>query len=273
MKISLLILMPDSSIEPGAIPVNNFQMTSTLYCNNYDEQLQQALPHLAAYPQLLPFIGHAWPQQQSKILLAAESHYLPKTFRGINNSQTWYNNDCNCLTNWQKQCITTRRVVTKADNYLVTNEPFNGSFQIFYNIKNAVFDSLGIKSKNKNIFQHLAFYNYFQRPAEITGDSINNTEVDDQVAYETLKAICNITQPTAIIFTSQKAYKSFKSQHIEKNAITDSIRIQNVAHPASPWWNMESKKPSVTGIAETGRAKFIRSLKLYNIHLIAPDIV
>jgi hypothetical protein len=243
-------------------------MDTPLHTTAYDERLQAALPNLSKYPQMLPFIGNEWSRMSKRILIIAESHYLPVCSNGKSSSENWYNNDASLLTFEDKNWTDTRSVVNSADHYAITKKNHSRGHSIFYNIKSAVFEAMEISNPKQTVFQHFAYYNYFQRPAEKTGGSILNTHIDDDIAYKTFKALCRIIEPTAVIFVSQKAYKSFKSKYsLESDRIFNHIAIQNIVHPASSWWNRKSSKLSVTGEAETGKDKFTRTLGVYNFQM------
>lgn len=233
-------------------------MAKPLHCYNYDAQLKATLKHMAGYPQLLPFIGNAWEQQISRVLFVAESHYLPETSNGKSNSETWYNNDASFLNPTEIGWSHTRGVVTAADQYAVDKKHFAKGHSIFYNLKKAIFEAWKIKNTGQTLFQHFGYYNYFQRPAEITGKSIINAGLDNRIAYYTIKAIAESTKPTTIIFVSKKAYNSFgywRRQEMDR-VFADTV-VYHVPHPASAWWNKKSKAYNNL----TGRARFIEILK------------
>ena len=108
----------------------------------------------------------------------------------------------------------------------------------------------------ENVFPFLAMYNYFQRPAFEEGKSIVNNEKDNKIAFETLKTVVEIIKPSRIIFASRKAFAAFKSSNQNKTTI-DSITVNNIPHPGSAWWNMQSEAYG----GKTGREHFINIIK------------
>ncbi len=239
-------------------------MVTPLHCYNYDAQLKATLNHLVSYPQLRPFIGTGWPQQTNRVLLVAESHYLPEDSNGKSNSKTWYDGDETSLTQQEKGWINTRGVISAADHYTLDKGNFAKGHTIFYQLKAAIFDACQTKNKSQTLFQHFAYYNYFQRPAEIVGESIQVSGIDNRVAYNTIKAITEIAEPTAIIFVSKKAYITFSYWRKQQaDPVFATLPVHHVPHPASPWWNRTSNVYNHL----TGRARFIKIIKDMNYQL------
>jgi hypothetical protein len=237
-------------------------MKFQLHSTNYDAQLKAALKHLVSYPQMLPFIGHAWDSHTDRILLIAESHYLP--VGRTCDSQTWYDGDASLLSKDEKDWTDTRGVIRVADDYSIYKEHHAKGHSIFYNMKSAIFAARQISKHDQRVFQNFGYYNYFQRPAEKSGKSIITSGNDYRVAYETLKAIAQIAKPTALVFVSKKAHTSFCHWRRQENdGIFDAIPSYSVPHPASAWWN----KPSNAHGGITGKAKFINIIKKLDLQL------
>lgn len=233
-------------------------MSESLHCTTFDQQLQEQLQHFKNYPQYLPFIGRAWQDQKEKILFIAESHYLPKNSNGKSNSESWYHNTSERLSDEERTWIDTRGVVKHAGHIL------------FNNIKKAVFEAKQMDLNNDQLFERLGFYNYFQRPAEETGKSIQTSEIDCQVAYETLKAIASIIKPTVYIFVSKKAFNNFGYWRVKENDVVfQNVRLFVVAHPTSAWWNKPYKAGSSLRIS--GKERFIQIIKATDFQI--PDAI
>lgn len=191
---------------------------------------------------MLPFIGSAWETQTHKVMIIGESHYLRRE-SGNKSDQSWYDSDESNLTDRERSQIHTRQVINDADKYLYPCK----AYTIFYNMKRAI---LGDSYKHQLLFPRFGYYNYFQRPAEKTGESILLSGDDELIAYETLKAIYKIVRPTALIFVSKKAYNSFAAWRQGQNdAVFPDSLYHSVSHPASAWWH---KKEGIHG-----KAKFI----------------
>lgn len=250
-------------------------MSTDHYCNSYDVDLKTLLNHLERYPQFLPFFGNRWKQQGSRVLFIAESHYLPEVSNGKSDSKTWYQSDATFLTKDDNEWTHTRGVVMAADRYaLGGNHTFSKGHTIFYNMKSAIFDALQMTNKSQMLFQHFGYYNYFQRPAETLGKSINTSGEDYRIAYNTIKAIAETAKPTTLIFVSKMAYNSFNHwRKKEGDEIFTKIPVYHVPHPASAWWNKESKVYGNNGQKITGRAKFINIIKTLNLQIYPVEIL
>lgn len=236
-------------------------METILHCTNYDEQLLAALPHLVNYPQLKPFIGSSWLHQQARILFIGESHYLPKATKIKNDSDNWYAGSSIGFTGQELGNICTRDVIKD-----VETGKFNKAYTIFYNLKKAVSQVYPTYQSKSILFHNFGFYNYFQRPAEKTGGSINNSIVDNVIAYQTLKAMVAIAQPTVIIFVSKKAVKSFWSQN-SKDEQYEFPKTYYVPHPACAWWHKPHKERYDSSEKTSGRERFVKIIKTLNLQI------
>jgi len=231
----------------------------SLFSTSYDHELQASLKHLVSYPQYLPFIGSAWDVLQDRLLFVGESHYLPQSSAGKSNSTTWYNRTSQDLTKYDHQHIFTRGVIIDAEM-----GQFNKSYRIFYNIKSVIQEVHQLKKSKEPIFQNFGYYNYFQRPAEVTGNSINNCSIDNEVGYQTIKVLAETVKPTVVIFVSKRAYNSFMTENrASKNSTFDSIAIHHVPHPACAWWNRRNKSDK----NRTGKERFSEIVRNLNLQL------
>jgi hypothetical protein len=234
-------------------------MSSAFFSTSYDDQLQYSLIHLANYPQYLPFIGTHWDVLPDRVLFVGESHYLPKTSAGKSDSKTWYTRSSVNLTPFDHQHINTRGVILDAEF-----GKHNKAYLIFYNIKAVVQEVHNMKKSKEPLFQNFAYYNYFQRPAEITGKSINNCAIDNQVAYQTIKVFSETVKPTVVIFVSKRAYLSFWTEKRKsKDSIFNSIAIHHVPHPACAWWYRRNKSDK----NRNGKEKFRKIIKDLNLKI------
>lgn len=84
---------------------------------------------------------------------------------------------------------------------------------------------------------HLAFMNYFQRPAEKTGDSIAVSNLDQDFSRLVVSDVIETLEPHLVVFCSSKAGYYGKS-------VVDSHGLKSVCapHPSSQWWNRKAKK-------------------------------
>lgn len=229
----------------------------TPYTTAFDNELKSEIQHLNNYPQMLPFIGNKWTGQSKKILLIGESHYIPgeelKDLENESHLTDWYNNTSDNFYEELADYIDTRRVVQKADNPV--EEGFAKPLTIFYNLKRELKNNLPLLKNENLVFPFFSFYNYFQRPHFVEGDSIQNNENDNQIAYQTLKSLIKIIKPDLIIFVSTKAKQSFTSKfsiYVDKDSFTN-ITVDGVPHASSQWWNIKAAAYN----NKTGREKFI----------------
>jgi len=216
-----------------------------LHTTQYDEQLNLRLPHLSKYPQMIPFIGANWHNMKTKILLLGESHYIDgdelDDIEGGKHKQDWYNSNSQSFYEGLANYINTRREVNRADK----KKEFKHvkSLQIHYALKEAVKKEFSELKDKEHIFPYLSYYNYFQRPAFIEGESIDNNLLDDQIAYFTLKEVSNIIHPEIIVFCSKKAWNSYSRQlkTEDKLLFFKNCFIDFVPHPSTAHWNMPRK--------------------------------
>jgi hypothetical protein len=108
--------------------------------------------------------------------------------------------------------------------------------------------------------------NFFQRPAEKTGASINQQKVDIDISNETVSQVINVLKPDFLFFVSSKAWDCFnKDWHKELIA---SNRVGHSCHPASPNWNMPSMKYSIDKVTPlTGKQAFMQFISQNEIFL------
>ena len=224
----------------------------------FDNAIQEMIPFLNRVPKYMPHVGNNYSSAEQKIIIVGESHYLAKSLNNKISREDWYDNleatlqrikDENSLN-----YIHTRGVLID-----VLNGEFNKAYTIFYNL-NREYKS-AFNSKEVELFEKAAYLNYFQRPAEITGDSINNNKRDNEVAYDNLIKLSSILKPDIVIFVSSKAFKAFKSEN-NKQKLSD-FSYNTVPHAASAWWNKKSKNYGTNedGSLRTGKQKFRAILK------------
>jgi hypothetical protein len=223
---------------------------------SYDSELQSKLDHLKIHSAYLPHIGLNYNETRVKTLIIAESHYLPKKHNNKFSSEDWYNNSeiiyklLNEDPGWHKNWFNTRNVI-KTYQDSSTLEKGHG---IFNNLEKA-YQTI---NEEVNLFEECVYLNYFQRPSEVEGDSINVHKIDSEIALKNLIVICEVLMPNKIIFVSSKAHKDF-TDNVSKAQLEILPYVGSVPHPsASSWWNRKSKKYGLGGKAVTGREKFIR---------------
>jgi hypothetical protein len=231
--------------------------------NHYDELLLSKLPHLQIHKNYLPYIGKNFEQSNQRILIVAESHYLPKKYDNKITVEEWYNKPELVYKNIKiedRGWFSTRDVI-KTYQTQKEKKKIEKALTIFSNLENAFHEI----EPQQELMTQSAYINYFQRPAEKTGDSINISSLDRIVAIENILVLINVLSLHKIIFVSTKAYNNF---HLESKKI-ENLKlpfIGVVPHPsASSWWNRKSTKYGTKEIlTATGREKFIRISKAKN---------
>jgi hypothetical protein len=102
----------------------------------------------------------------------------------------------------------------------------------------------------KNMFRYAAWCNFFQRPAEKTGNSINTDTSDIDKANEVFEHLFETIKPTYVIFVSKKAWDC--SGALRHKCKDKAIVFDYAPHPNTSWWNRKAKPYGDM----TGREKF-----------------
>ena len=195
------------------------------------------------YPQMMPWVGAKYDEGgHKKILLIGESHYLPdcaeERFRTTGG---WYYQDEEELVGESEAWTNTRKIVGMGPTTW-TNE--HG----LYREINKVIGSLTNQNpETENLFQYVAFYNYFLRPAHSKGLPFEYVceEIDLNVARDAFLRITEIIQPDYVYFFSKYAWDC-----LHKDALNDVI-MNHFPPPSCHWWNRQM----------TGKEKFTLFLK------------
>lgn len=215
--------------------------------SNYDEALE-ALDIFKRYPSLLPFIGEKYQEAESKVLFIGASHYLPEKYNGVSTLE-WYNKNLDEYGFDEETIywIYTRQVM---DQYPAP------MYKEFLDVYAEVFEV-------EDARPYIAFYNYFLRPSEKEGQSINVYPKDSKIAFSTFLKINEILQPDKIIFVSKKAHKDFcKHTRNKSNFEQLSQLVESVPHPSSPHWNWNPKMKKLPKCScLTGKANLISILQ------------
>lgn len=220
----------------------------------YDEQITKQIPHYKDHKTFLPHIPKYYGKKGKRIFIIGESHYLPKEYDRQITVDTWYNNPesvYHLISENSVEWINTRGVI----NFYSGPAKLSRGHRIFQNLDNAFAETF----KGNRVFENTVYFNYFQRPAEIQGGSINIQKLDSEKALENLKGLNEILKPELIIFTSSKAFKNF-SQNASDDLRQKLPQVESVPHPACAWWNRTSKNYGLNsdGSTSTGKQKFQR---------------
>ncbi|MGV8919792.1 MAG: hypothetical protein ACOH2R_18645 [Pseudomonas sp.] len=199
----------------------------------FDNELE-CIPHFAHYPKLKPWVGLGYRSALAKILILGESHYLARTSTYHHNPQDWYAGVE--LAGVPDQGWTNTRGIIQNG---INNHWKGASKTIYRNIASAL-EAGGVMSENP--FMSIAFMNYFQRPAEQTGESIIVCPQDLAISAETVGAVVKVIRPDLVVFCSSLAWKSAKKTSLLEDMRGEGLRVRASSHPSSAWWNRPSKR-------------------------------
>ena len=104
----------------------------------YDNLLLSRLNHLQRHPNYLPHIGKNFEQASQRIIIVAESHYIPEEFDGLITADSWHNepekiySTIGGYSGW----FNTRGVL---ENYFYkkNEKKVSGGLTIFFNLEKA----------------------------------------------------------------------------------------------------------------------------------------
>jgi hypothetical protein len=197
------------------------------YTEVFDDKLH-CIDIYQRYPKLKPFVGSDYGTVGPRILLIAESHYLPSESTVHIDAESWYSSKEDKLTSKEQRWIHTRGIL---------NKPLKGwqakGHAIYRHLESALLKA-GLPA-NDSVFRQIVFMNAFQRPAK-TGVSIKNTNQDIEIAADTINQVIEALQPEYVVFVSTKARRALGKRLVHKSV--------GFHHPASPWWNRKQNKIS-----------------------------
>lgn len=211
------------------------------YTERYDGELG-AIPFYQRYPEYMPFVGSHYGENGPKILLVAESHYLPKNSTIHLNPETWYRGSSTDLTQEERKWINTRGVVSSGKNQRWKHK----GHAIYRNLEQALIEA-GYPECD-NTFRFVASMNGFPRPAK-EKTSLKVSKLDTSNALEVLNDVIDVISPDHICFVSKKAWSSVGRRLCQP--------VDFVPHPACAWWHRASRKG-------TGKQQFMDKLQRYN---------
>ncbi len=220
----------------------------------FDKLFKKNISHYKRHKQMIPFVGKHWGKYK-KLLIIGESHYLPKESKK-STIKNWYELTTSDLNQDEIDFTETADIV----DYAGKDQKYGSKgHKLYQNIELAILES-GFKPENTvNMFQYVSFMNFFQRPAQNTGDSIDYTDEDVEIANTVLKGVCSIIKPDYIYFASSIAYPL--SDEIE------DVTVGHSCHPACSWWNRKVKHYSLATQKTplTGKENFIKFIKHHKI--------
>lgn len=190
--------------------------------------------HYEKYPNLKPWIGKKFDNGDTKkLLVIGESHYLPSGSTAASYIEEWYKNEQTSLNDEEKSWINTSGIINKN---LSKNFPKKEHW-IYRNVAREINKKFFCYSNSAEIFHHIAFMNYFQRPAECQGGSIQVEKIDIEKSEIVVLDVIHTLKPDLVAFCSSKAGKYGKSV-IAK----EGLKVTVAPHPSCRWWNTQVEK-------------------------------
>jgi len=244
------------------------------YTSKYNKKLK-SIQHFEKYPQMMPWIGADYDNPNHKrVLVIGESHFLPLKSKIHKSPTKWYNgnisnlNDDEDIEKNERAWTYTVGCIKDTRNQIYDSK----SHTIYKNIELALIKTDFYFNSKEHMFRYIAYYNYFQRPANNKGDSINYTTVDSKIAASVFSDILKIIKPELVCFTSKLAWNSClesNSLQIDESNYTahnnENTLIADVfPHPSCAWWNKKAYYLHGKGKKLTGQMKFIKFLKYYD---------
>ena len=188
----------------------------------FDNELD-LIEHYQMFPVMKPFIGENYGQNNSpKIMLIAESHYLPPTSTINQNPEIWYNSTQKNLTDIEVEWINTRKILS--------GNLRPAGHMIFRELNKRLSESMDIPKTRA--MTNVAFMNGFQRPAPNTGDSIKKfcKPIDYKIGAETIIKVLNIIEPNLVIFVSKFSWDNLRGKILKTDG---EIEFNFVCHPGT----------------------------------------
>ena len=208
-----------------------------------------ALPdHLRRFPCMQPWIGSRYRDQRHKrLLVVGESHYLPNESTIHHDPARWYRSSQTDLSEEEIRWTSTIGNIT-------------GRWTRAHRIYRAIQDEIARILRESGVtpdafpLNHIAYSNYFLRPAPVAGGSIEGHAChrDLEVAKEVLRWFFLSHHPKLLIVTSR-----FAGRFAENVLGTNAIPCVTTPHPGTRWWNAAARSYG----NHSGRELFCNFLK------------
>jgi len=186
------------------------------------------------YPCMKPWVGSSYSSPMHKrLLVLGESHYLPKGSTVHLNAEDWYENHQEALSKEEVKWLSTSGII-------LSNKDGNFPKKAHGIYKNTCFEINSCSfnyTLSSQAIEHFSYYNFFQRPAEVAGNSIKVKGIDKEVAISVLESVIKKLEPELIIFASSLAGRFGKDV-----ASRRGIPFVVTPHPTCAWWNRTAKK-------------------------------
>ncbi len=195
------------------------------------DNLLNEIDHYQRFPAMRPFVGKNYINNARKIMLIAESHYMPPESTISLNPENWYNSTQLDLTKEEVAWIDTRNILSgnwKPAGHMIFKE-LNKQMSKFMDV-----------SKSRAM-TNVAFMNGFQRPAPKTGDSIKKfcKPIDYKIGAKTIKEVIEVLKPNLVLFVSKLAWDKLRRK-LPKPELTTEYDF--VCHPGTGGRYWHNKK-------------------------------
>jgi hypothetical protein len=211
-----------------------------------EENNPEEIGEYKRYPQMMPWVGNKFDDgTHKKILLVGESHYLPDCAEeDFRTPDGWYYQADGELDPESVSWTDTREVAG------IGPKVWAKGHALYKEVNKVIGNLTGQNPQTENLFQYVAYYNYFLRPAYPKGESFKNicVEQDLRVAFNAFREIVQILKPDCVYFFSKFGWES-----LHRNALNfNKIEMDYSPHPACSWWN----RASYHSQGLTGKEKF-----------------
>lgn len=226
-------------------------MKQEFFSREYDDPPNgfRSIDAYKIHPELLPFVGSNYNKATHKILLVGESHYSHIECKTVMDGMGQdHEKD---VKDWYSGDLLSR--IPKTNSLIVNPGSYNTRFVVGYKYIEGKEPSISYNMyrfpakviaemnmvtqetlSDQETFTYMAFMNYYQRPAFHYKKSLELVDQDESIAAETFSRVYDLLRPEIVIFTSKKAFDSFR----ERN---NAVAIHRIPHPCSRWWNRRTK--------------------------------
>ena len=183
--------------------------------------------HLRRFPGMQPWMGdHYQDDRHKRLLIIGESHYLPEGSTIHHDSDAWYTGSQNDLSDEERKWVCTAGNIRGA---------WNRAHTIYREIArelSRILDERGL-THDDFVFQHIAYCNYFLRPAPVEGGSMaaDVRPRDLATAEEVLNWFIRRHRPELVAVASKAA-----GRNAEKMLMRSRIPYLITYYAGSPFW-------------------------------------
>ena len=193
--------------------------------------------HLRRFPCMEPWVGSRYrDQRHRRLLVVGESHYLPKESTIHRYPGPWYQSQQDDLSPKEVEWVSTAGNITGK---------WRRAHRIYGEIQKEIVCTLIENGVTPDEFplNHVAYCNYFLRPAKEGGSMKGNAvQQDFEVAAEVLGWFIARHGPELVIVTSRFAgghdgRRADRGPYAEDVLKEHDIPCDSTPHPGSPAWN------------------------------------